>query len=435
MPVEVIMPKVDMDMATGKISRWLVAEGASVKQGEPLFEIETDKAAMEVEAPASGTLGDVTGKQGAEVAVGSPVAWIYAEGEARNGAAKARPNAAEAVAPAVPIAASAGVAPAARSESVPVNRRATPLARRLAREQNIEIARLSGSGPKGRVQAQDIAATASRGETTPSTAVASPGVRRDAMSSNGASWLRQGGGTPIVLLHGFGSETASWRPFLAAFEHDGAILSLDLPGHGGAIDAVAECFDGLVAHVEAQLGAQGLTAAHLAGHSLGGAIAAAVAAGSAIEARSLFLIAPAGFGTEINMQFTAGFAAARTEDDVRKWMRGLVADPNVFSESFLKAAARSRADGRLAQAQTRLAAKLFEEGTQAFAVRAALDRLTIPVKIVAGTRDDVIPYTQFAGLPGAIALHLFDGIGHMPHLEDRVSVARLLRELIRAAGS
>ncbi|MBN9249680.1 MAG: biotin/lipoyl-binding protein, partial [Mesorhizobium sp.] len=54
MPVEVILPKVDMDMATGQISRWFVAEGASVKQGDVLFEIETDKAAMEIDAPASG---------------------------------------------------------------------------------------------------------------------------------------------------------------------------------------------------------------------------------------------------------------------------------------------------------------------------------------------------------------------------------------------
>ena len=55
MATEVILPKVDMDMATGRISRWLVAEGAAVNQGDPLFEIETDKAAMEIQATASPT--------------------------------------------------------------------------------------------------------------------------------------------------------------------------------------------------------------------------------------------------------------------------------------------------------------------------------------------------------------------------------------------
>ncbi|RVD08219.1 biotin/lipoyl-binding protein, partial [Mesorhizobium sp. M2A.F.Ca.ET.029.05.1.1] len=63
MPTEVILPKVDMDMATGQISRWFAEEGARVKKGDVLFEIETDKAAMEIDAPASGTLRNVTGKE------------------------------------------------------------------------------------------------------------------------------------------------------------------------------------------------------------------------------------------------------------------------------------------------------------------------------------------------------------------------------------
>ncbi|RUX09936.1 biotin/lipoyl-binding protein, partial [Mesorhizobium sp. M8A.F.Ca.ET.059.01.1.1] len=82
MPTEVILPKVDMDMATGQISRWFAEEGAQVKKGDVLFEIETDKAAMEIDAPASGVLRDVTGKEGVDIPVGAPVAWIYADGEA-----------------------------------------------------------------------------------------------------------------------------------------------------------------------------------------------------------------------------------------------------------------------------------------------------------------------------------------------------------------
>ena len=82
MATEVILPKVDMDMATGRISKWLVDEGAQVKQGDAIFEIETDKAAMEVEAPASGILKNIIGQVGQDVPVGKPVAWIYADGEA-----------------------------------------------------------------------------------------------------------------------------------------------------------------------------------------------------------------------------------------------------------------------------------------------------------------------------------------------------------------
>ncbi|RWE69426.1 biotin/lipoyl-containing protein, partial [Mesorhizobium sp.] len=81
MPTEVILPKVDMDMATGQISRWFAEEGARVKKGDVLFEIETDKAAMEIDAPASGTLRNVTGKERVDIPVGEPVAWIYADDE------------------------------------------------------------------------------------------------------------------------------------------------------------------------------------------------------------------------------------------------------------------------------------------------------------------------------------------------------------------
>ncbi|MFX3893566.1 biotin/lipoyl-containing protein, partial [Streptococcus suis] len=64
MPTEVILPKVDMDMETGQISRWYAKEGDSVSKGQLLFEIETDKAAMEVDAPASGILRDVKAAEG-----------------------------------------------------------------------------------------------------------------------------------------------------------------------------------------------------------------------------------------------------------------------------------------------------------------------------------------------------------------------------------
>ncbi|WP_292191254.1 biotin/lipoyl-containing protein, partial [Mesorhizobium sp.] len=102
MPTEVILPKVDMDMATGQISRWFAEEGATVKKGDVLFEIETDKAAMEIDAPASGVLRDVTGKEGVDIAVGAAVAWIYADGEAYGAGVKDGAVAAKVEAPTSP---------------------------------------------------------------------------------------------------------------------------------------------------------------------------------------------------------------------------------------------------------------------------------------------------------------------------------------------
>jgi pyruvate dehydrogenase E2 component (dihydrolipoamide acetyltransferase) len=171
-PVEVILPKVDMDMATGQISRWYVEEGAAVKQGDVLFEIETDKAAMEIDAPASGILRNITGQPGVDIPVGEAVAWIYAEGEKHDAKAGAQPV--QAPEAAQPAQASASVsssqdrpaltAPAASEMPEPAGAvRATPLARRLARGAGIDISAVSGSGPKGRVVKADVEAVLAGG--------------------------------------------------------------------------------------------------------------------------------------------------------------------------------------------------------------------------------------------------------------------------------
>ncbi|HTV68824.1 MAG TPA: pyruvate dehydrogenase complex dihydrolipoamide acetyltransferase [Rhizobiaceae bacterium] len=181
MPVEVILPKVDMDMATGQISRWFVTDGQSVKQGDVLFEIETDKAAMEIDAPASGTVRNISGKEGVDIPVGQPVAWIYAEGEAY-GSVKAAPSTSPLRGEAAPLGAGGGgdkapsvpPTPAVSPPTLPTSgeggsgkARATPLARRLARENRLEIAALNGSGPHGRVTRADIMAAIAQPSTSP----------------------------------------------------------------------------------------------------------------------------------------------------------------------------------------------------------------------------------------------------------------------------
>ncbi len=81
MAVEIVMPRVDMDMTSGRMGRWHAAEGAHVEKGETLFEIETDKAAMEVDAPASGVLKFVAASEGDVLPVGACIGWIVAESE------------------------------------------------------------------------------------------------------------------------------------------------------------------------------------------------------------------------------------------------------------------------------------------------------------------------------------------------------------------
>ena len=155
MAIEVILPKVDMDMSTGRISKWLVAEGAEVKKGDPLFEIETDKAAMEVESPGTGTLGQVTAREGDNVPIGQVIAWIFAAGESPTEAVQSKPAASVVQAPAK----AAQVAVVQTNTSSPSSEiRATPLARRMAREKGVELSSVNGSGPHGRVLSADVEA-------------------------------------------------------------------------------------------------------------------------------------------------------------------------------------------------------------------------------------------------------------------------------------
>ncbi|HVS50335.1 MAG TPA: biotin/lipoyl-containing protein, partial [Candidatus Dormibacteraeota bacterium] len=81
MPTEVIMPALGMAQETGKLVRWFKREGETVTKGEPLMEVETDKATVEVESPASGTLAAITASGGEDIAVGQPIAMILAAGE------------------------------------------------------------------------------------------------------------------------------------------------------------------------------------------------------------------------------------------------------------------------------------------------------------------------------------------------------------------
>jgi pyruvate dehydrogenase E2 component (dihydrolipoamide acetyltransferase) len=153
MPVEVILPKVDMDMAVGKISKWHVKEGDQVAKGDVLFEIETDKAAMEVDAPGGGIIRQISAKEGAVVPVGSAVAFIYDQDEAIEASAAETAR--------TPISMT-GLAPsrALNAPEAPPDKsakpRATPLAKRLARGIGVALEGIIGSGPRGRIVAADI---------------------------------------------------------------------------------------------------------------------------------------------------------------------------------------------------------------------------------------------------------------------------------------
>src|SRR6218665_3526248 len=172
MATEVILPRVDMDMAEGKIACWYVKNGDQVRKGQVLFDIETDKATMEVEAPASGVIDSIDGAIGVTMPVGRVGAGMRAPGaagvegtsappaarQATGTAATAavpEPGHATAMSPPVPMVSTAAQLPF-RSDGASL--RATPLARSLARERGVDLLRLRGRGPRGRPVGRGVAA-------------------------------------------------------------------------------------------------------------------------------------------------------------------------------------------------------------------------------------------------------------------------------------
>jgi pyruvate dehydrogenase E2 component (dihydrolipoamide acetyltransferase) len=152
MATEVILPKVDMVMETGTFVEWLKQEGETVEKGQPLFVIMTDKAAIEVEAPASGMLAGVSAKTDDVIPVSQTIAYILQPGEKlpmRTVSAASQPLIAEMTAPAV-------VEAGPPADIVQDKVRATPVARRMAAELGVDLAVVRGRGPQGRIHRADV---------------------------------------------------------------------------------------------------------------------------------------------------------------------------------------------------------------------------------------------------------------------------------------
>jgi pyruvate dehydrogenase E2 component (dihydrolipoamide acetyltransferase) len=203
MPATVIMPALELAQETGKVLKWLKQPGDTVRKGEPIVEIETDKVTVEVEAPVAGVLRDVSAHAGDVVPVGQTIALIFAAGE--TGASTA--------APVAPAAAPSG-APAARGVV-----KASPLARKLAEQHGVDIARITTAS--GRVEKADVLAyvegrKAGNGAGTPARiAAASPKARRLAAER----------GVDLRVVRGSGPS--------------GAVLAADVPPAAAAVRAAA----------------------------------------------------------------------------------------------------------------------------------------------------------------------------------------------------
>lgn len=165
---EVKLPRLGQGMEAGTVNKWLKAEGDTVAKGEPLFEVDTDKVTQEVESDFDGVLLKIVLAQG-EAPVGQTIAFIGEAGEEVSAPAPARPVP-EQVSDTVPVSDTSAPAPAPTpAPAVSSNGRvkASPLARRLAREKGVDLASLRGTGPEGRIVAKDVESAEARPAAVP----------------------------------------------------------------------------------------------------------------------------------------------------------------------------------------------------------------------------------------------------------------------------
>jgi len=146
----VIMPALGMSQETGRLLRWLVAEGAVVAAGQPLLEIETDKVTTEIESPAAGLLAGVRAREGEEVPVGQVIAFVLAPGESLPPVDPMKLSSREGLGAPPHVSASAPASPPGGRPA------ASPKARRLAQERGVDLAAVTGSGAGGEITAADV---------------------------------------------------------------------------------------------------------------------------------------------------------------------------------------------------------------------------------------------------------------------------------------
>ncbi len=365
----VTMPKFGLTMTEGKVASWAKVEGATVAVGEEIADIETSKITSAYESPAAGILRRHVAREQEELPVGALIAVVA-------------------------------------SPEVPDSDIDT----------FIEQFRAEFSARPPEAQAASV---------EPQTV--SVGGRPIRYLETGAAHEER----PIILIHGFGGDLNNWLFVQPTLSERHRVIALDLPGHGGSSKDVGAGDLGTLAQVVfGFLQALDVPKAHLVGHSLGGAVALRTALDHSAHAASLTLICPAGLGEEIDAAFTGDFITASRRKQLEPVLAKLFVDPSLVSRDMIEDLLRfKRLDGAR-EALTAIRAANFD-GQQREVLRGRLGELgDIPVQVIWGAEDRIIPARQVEGLPGVVRTHVLAKTGHMPHVERASEVSQLLLDFV-----
>jgi len=420
MIVDLTLPRLGETMETGRIAAWLKQPGDAFRRGETLVEVESDKTVVEMPALADGVVVEIVVPAGEDADVGA-VLCRYEDGLTAQ-PAKLMPEPAQAPPQPAPQPVSDAAPPAAMPADS-CGLRATPLARAVARQHDIALADVVGSGRRGRIQAADVR-VARPSAPVPASPVGA--VLHGFDLPDGRIAYRTWGpdtaaNARIVLLHGLAGDVQSWASLAAALARAGrTIIAADLPGHGATSIETAD-IEAAAATAMGFLERLGGDPVELVGHSLGGAVAARVARRAPARVRRLTLLAPAGLDRGIDIDFVRGIVRARAAGALQHLLRRLTVRPAALTPAQLDALALELSRGRLIG----LADTLVDDGGQQIDITGDLQAAAMPARVVWGVQDRIIPWTQVSQVGSRTAVHLIQDAGHVPHWDQPAEVAAL----------
>lgn len=363
-----VMPKWGLEMREGTVAGWLVDEGTRLEVGTPVLDVETDKISNAVEAPDPGLLRRRVAREG---------------------------------------------------ETLPVKALLAVLAEPEVSDEQIDAF----------IAAYELPAT---GDDEEDAAEAYQFVDVDGLR---VRYARRGPerGVPVLFLHGFGGDLGNWLFNIDALAEVAPVIALDLPGHGQSDPRLpGTTLPELARFVAAFLDRLDVEKVHAVGHSLGGAIAAQMALDHAPRLASLAVFASAGLGDDINAGYTGGFVDATSRRELKPVVELLFADPSLVSRTLLDDLLKyKRLDG-VTELLGTLNRTLFEGGRQAATPLRELADPQLPLLVVWGKEDQVIPAAHAANAPPHASVTVYDGAGHMVMMEKAGEVNALLKKHLGA---
>ncbi|SAL74035.1 acetoin dehydrogenase dihydrolipoyllysine-residue acetyltransferase subunit [Caballeronia telluris] len=419
-----LLPRLGETMEQGRVVEWFKRPGDSFVRGETIVEIETDKTVVEMPALADGVLRQILADVGEDVDVGAPLGEYDVIGEEANAAPEEAPVPAAAVAQTAAAASEVRAAVVHHARADTLRLRATPAARRAARQGGIALDGIAGTGRRGRIERQDVEVRvngAGAASAAPAEGVLYRNLARGRVAYR--EWRPQSAaGAPLVLLHGFSGDAQVWSALASQLQRRGRhVIAPDLPSHGATdFDSadVASMADAMAALIDDL----GIGSFELVGHSLGAAVAAKVAMILKAKVQRLTLIAPAGLGTEIDDDFIDGMAHVKKGGGLMHLLRRSALNPPLLSAQQLDQMADAiRTRGALVA----LADNLVSGGRQQIDIRSELAGLNVPARVIWGLDDQIIPWHHASRAGPEIPVHFIPQAGHMPHWDQPQKVAAL----------